>query len=157
MANTRTRPAKKADTPAEDEFDPTAVAPVADVHTADEPLDEGDDGSEGPIEPVADVDPSAGNALGKTTAGMTEGQQAAQAELSDYMRRMSNLFEERAAVNDDIKELLKEIKGKGYDNQAFKLIMKIDSLSETQKQKRRDQNSINATYAHAVGIDEDLL
>lgn len=160
MAKTRTRN-QKAETEVEtaESFDPMAVAEGTGPEdpTAYPEDDEGnlpedhDDGS------GAADDPSAAEPLGRTTAGMSQGVQAAQAELKEYIRRMSNLAEEKQAIADDIKELKKEIKGKGYDTKAFDLIMKLSGMTETEKQARREQNSVNATYAHAVGIDEDLL
>lgn len=165
---TRTRPRKKPAAEAvQEDFYPDQIAGQIqqpefeedERPTEEAPLDEEDDGtiSPDPIDEDDDGDPSAGQPLGKTTAGMTMGQQAAAAELADYMRRMSNLITERNDVNADIKELKSEIKGKGYDLKAFDLILKIDSMDDSQKSARREQNSVNATYAHAVGIDEDLL
>lgn len=143
-----------------DEVTGTVINPQA------QPLDEVDDGtiSTEPVDgrampdptPERD-DPSAGNALSGTTAGMSQGQQAAQAEVRDYMRRMANLLEEREGIDSDIKELKQEFKGKGYDMTAMGLVVKLDRMDENKRKKRREQNSVNATYAHAAGIDEDLL
>jgi uncharacterized protein (UPF0335 family) len=125
--------------------------------------DDADDGSEDDTGTVVeqpeekDADPSAATQLGKTKAGMTQGQQAAQAELKDYLRRMANLTEERDNINEDIKELKKEIKGKGYDMKAFALIDKLLNMDEGDRKARLEQKGINETYAEAVGIDIDLV
>lgn len=160
---TRTRKPKTEVETAES-FDPMAVGSVTEKEgefydsAAANPED-----AEGNLPPDHDDgsgmadDPSDSQPLGRTVAGMTEGVQAAAAELKEYIRRMGNLAEERQAVADDIKELKKEIKGKGYDTKAFDLIMKLSGMTESEKQARREQNSVNATYADAVGIDEDLL
>lgn len=123
---------------------------------------ENDEDADGNLPPVVEGelaadDPSAAVPLGRTKAGMTEGAQAAAAELKDYMRRMSNLAADRAEIGEDIKELKKEVKGKGYDMKAFELILKIEDMSDSDKQARREQNTVNETYAQAVGIDLDLL
>jgi uncharacterized protein (UPF0335 family) len=180
MAKTRTRnPKPETEVETAESFDPMAVGEVAEkegkfydsrqanaiVHPEDDEGDlpeDHDDGSGAPYSTLEDPldedeDPSTAQPLGRTVAGMTEGAQAASAELKEYIRRMQNLAEEKQAVADDIKELKKEIKGKGYDTKAFDLIMKLSGMTESEKQDRRDQNSVNATYAHAVGIDEDLL
>lgn len=162
---------RKAAAAEETTFDPNATVPVnqdfydsAQEHVA--PLDEDGDGSTDDSEPsfVEDIvnddpedDPSAGQPLGRTTTGMTQGQQSAQAELKDYLRRRSNLEEERRTIGEDIKELDKEMKGKGYDMKAMKIIFKLSEMDEGDKADVREQKLVNQTYAKAAGIDEDLV
>lgn len=159
--------------PDQGEFDPMAVGTAANNPTFEEdqrpaypededgnlPQDSVDDGPQGGVVELqfnAD-DPSDINALGRTTAGMSQGQQAAAAELKRFMERKTRLLEEKQAIMEDIKELNTEMKGLGYDVKAVDLVLKIDNLSDTQKEARRAQNLVNATYAVAVGIDEELL
>jgi uncharacterized protein (UPF0335 family) len=173
--------------PEEDNFDPTAVASAEDnpviegevlqpgddgfydsqnqPQDADEDQsleqvdaetvgDEGDENGEGDD---GDTDPSSGNQLGNTKAGMTQGQQAAQAELKDYFRRLGNLASEAAEIAADIKELKKEIKGKGYDMTAFNTIFKLIEMEEPKQKAILEQKGINQTYAVAVGVNPDLV
>lgn len=165
MANTRTRTRKTetADDGQEGFFDPMATGAGA-THGAAGTGEEDDFEGEQLHSPDPDGDGSvdeepqeATNPLERTVAGMTEGTQAAQAEIADYLRRKANLLEEMATVRDDIKELDKEYKNRGWDMKAMALLVKIDNLTDAQKKARIEQNGINATYAHAAGIDEDLL
>ena len=143
----------EADTGAGQEFYDSQQAGLQDDGDDGSQDDEGDEGTE--TEP--DADPSATNQLGNTKAGMTQGQQAAKAELMDYLRRMANLAEEAANIREDIKELKKEIKGKGYDMKAFALIDKLLNMDEGDRKARLEQKGINETYADAVGLDIDLV
>lgn len=155
---TRNRVRAKPVTAEAVDFDPNAVTGVVQNPPPEDPGDDGTIGTEPEFyDSQTEPDPSATNALGKTEAAKTEGQQAAMAEVRDFMRRMENLLEERDTINEDIKELKKEFKDRGYDMTAMGLIVKIDRLSDTKKAARKTQNGINATYAHAAGIDEDLL
>lgn len=170
---TRSRVRAKSAPAAEQEefFDPNKVVyatanpdPEDDGTIDTQPIEEGEgfydtqsDPELLPDEENKPDDPSDSTPLGKTTAGLSQGQQAAQAELRDFMRRMNNLLGERDQVDEDIKELKKEMKGRGYDMPAVSLVVKLDRLTETQKAKRKTQNGINATYANAAGIDEELL
>lgn len=178
MSPTRTRARRakpEADTAqTEADFSPMDVAAVAEVpgaeddeqrygQTVDEYPEDGDgdlpadhDDGSGSGNQV-DHDPSATNQLGNTTAGFTQGQQAAKAELNDYIRRLTNLHEERAAIGEDIKELNKEIKGKGYDMKAVALVLKLKGYSEGKIRDMLDQKKINETYAEAVGVNTDLV
>jgi uncharacterized protein (UPF0335 family) len=182
MANTRARK-PKTEKPAETteaEFDPSAVAkalnrPEATAYPEDtdgdisgevfdtgSPQDEEQDIVTGAEEVDTDTDnvddnPSASQPLGKTTAGMSQGAQAAQAEVRNYLERKAVLLEEAAAVRTDLKELDKEFKDRGYDMKAMNLLAKLDGMTEGQKQARREQNVINETYAVAAKIDLDLL
>lgn len=119
-----------------------------DIHEDEQVFDP--DGDEG------DADPTTGP-LSKTEAGRSEGTQAALAEVNEYLRRKSNLLSEIDEIKEDIKELDKEFKNKGYDMPAMQLITKLSRMTEAQRKKRIEQNGINATYAHAAGIDEELL
>lgn len=163
-------------TPAEapqEEFNPMAVAGQDD---ADDNLNAPEEGnvprflrqdqpedSDGDIleteqvfDPDGDEDPTTGP-LAKTEEGRTKGEQAALAEVNEYLRRKSALLSEIDDIKEDIKELDKEFKNKGYDMPAMQLITKLSRMTEAQRKKRIEQNGINATYAHAAGIDEELL
>lgn len=151
--------------PDQGEFDPMSVGTAASNPVFEEDkrpaYPEDEDGNLPQVvlreEPFVDEDPSDINALGRTTAGMSQGQQAAAAELKRFIERKTRLLEEKQAIMEDIKELNTEMKGLGYDVKAVDLVLKIDNLSDTQKEARRAQNLVNATYAVAVGIDEELL
>lgn len=151
--------------PDQGEFDPMAVGTTANNPAFEEderPAYPEDEDGNLPQEPIVveqeiDEDPSDINALGRTTAGMSQGQQAAAAELKRFMERKTRLLEEKQAIMEDIKELNTEMKGLGYDVKAVDLVLKIDNMTDVQKRARREQNIVNATYAVAVGIDEELL
>lgn len=99
-------------------------------------------------------DPSAGNALAGTVAAMTEGQQAAAAELRQFLERMERLGEELKVVRDDMKDVLTEAKGRGYDVAAIRKLLKLRGMDP---EKLREQLAVLRTYAGALGIDEELV
>ena len=125
------------------------IDPVDDGTQDDEPT-----GTVGGAHMEGDDDPSAGNALSGTKAGMTEGQQAAASELRNFLERIERLAEEAKIIREDIKDVLGEAKGRGYDTKAIRTLLKLRSTDANQL---REQLSILRTYAHALGIDEELV
>lgn len=130
----------------EEFFDPQAVRTI-------ERQDPDDDGTITAEPEVAGVEKPK-NALAGTKTAMTEGQQAAAAELRSLLERVERLTEEAVAIRTDIKDVLGEAKGRGYDVKAIRQLLKLRSMDQ---EKLRESLGILRTYAAALGIDEDLV
>lgn len=134
----------------EEFFDPQAVRTIE----RQDPDDDGTIAAEPEVAGVEeDVDPPK-NALAGTVPAMTQGQQAAAAELRSFLERVERLTEEAVNVRTDIKDVLGEAKGRGYDVKAIRQLLKLRSMDQ---EKLRESLGILRTYAAALGIDEDLV
>ncbi len=171
----RAKPAAEAETEEKDFFPDSVVTGTVNNPQSPEAVDEDDDGtiSSEPIEGQEDLfdeneqddgqeqdddQPDNGGTpatgLGGTKTGMTEGQQAAAAELRNYVERVERLAAEIAEIQTDVKDLYGEMKNRGYDTKAVKELVKIRSKDPA---KLKEQLAILHVYAHALGLDEDLL
>ena len=80
--------------------------------------------------------------------GMGGGKVAAD-ELRLLIERAERLEEEKKGIADDIKDVMAEAKGRGYDPKAIRQILRI------RKQKREDyqeEQSILEVYMQALGM-----
>jgi uncharacterized protein (UPF0335 family) len=80
--------------------------------------------------------------------GMGGGKVAAD-ELRLLIERSERLEEEKKGIADDIKDVMAEAKGRGYDPKAIRSILRI------RKQKREDyeeEQSILEVYMQALGM-----
>ena len=80
--------------------------------------------------------------------GMGGGQVAAD-ELRLLIERAERLEEEKKGIADDIKDVMAEAKGRGYDPKAIRQILRI------RKQKReeyQEEQSILEVYMQALGM-----
>jgi len=80
--------------------------------------------------------------------GMGGGQVAAD-ELRLLIERAERLEEEKKGISDDIKDVMAEAKGRGYDPKAIRQILRI------RKQKReeyQEEQSILEVYMQALGM-----
>jgi uncharacterized protein (UPF0335 family) len=75
-------------------------------------------------------------------------------QLKSIIARIENLEEEKTALAQDIKEVLAEAKGNGYDVKAIKQILKIRKMDA---QEREEAESILDTYMRALGMQPDLF
>lgn len=73
---------------------------------------------------------------------------AAQGRLRSIIERVERLEEDKAAVVTDIKEVLSEAKGDGYD---VKIIRQVVRLRRIDKAKRQEAEAVLDLYLSALG------
>jgi len=73
---------------------------------------------------------------------------AAQGRLRTFIERVSRLDDDKVAIAADIKEVLAEAKGEGYDT---KVIRKVVRLMRIDKAKRQEEDAITDMYMAAIG------
>lgn len=73
---------------------------------------------------------------------------AAQGRLRSIIERVERLEDDRAAVLADIKEVLAEAKGEGYDTKIIRQVVKIRRMD---KAKRQEAEAILDLYLAALG------
>ncbi|MGV1869740.1 DUF2312 domain-containing protein [Agrobacterium rosae] len=78
----------------------------------------------------------------------------AAAELRQFIERVERLEEEKAAISGDIKDVLGEAKGRGYDSKAIRKIIRIRKMDPN---ARIEQQHILETYMAALGMQGDLF
>jgi len=59
---------------------------------------------------------------------MTDAHNVTAAELKQFITRAEQLDAERAAVADQLKELMAELKGRGYSGKAFREVLKLRKM-----------------------------
>ena len=80
--------------------------------------------------------------------GMGGGRVAAE-ELRLLIERAERLEEEKKGIQDDIKDVMAEAKGRGYDPKA---IRKILSIRKKKKEEYQEEEAILTTYLEALGM-----
>jgi uncharacterized protein (UPF0335 family) len=80
--------------------------------------------------------------------GMGGGHVAAE-DLRLLIERAERLEEEKCGLNDDIKDVFAEAKGRGYDPKAMKRIM---AIRKKKKEEFQEEESILETYMQALGM-----
>lgn len=78
----------------------------------------------------------------------------AAAELRQFIERVERLEEEKAAISGDIKDVLGEAKGRGYDTKAIRKIIRIRKMDPN---ARIEEQHILETYMAALGMQGDLF
>jgi uncharacterized protein (UPF0335 family) len=73
---------------------------------------------------------------------------AAQGRLRSIVERVERLEDDKAAVAADIKEVLAEAKGEGYDTAIIRQVVKIRRMD---KAKRQEAEAILDLYLSALG------
>ncbi|WP_425964019.1 DUF2312 domain-containing protein [Rhizobium nepotum] len=71
-------------------------------------------------------------------------------ELESFVQRVERLEEEKRAILDDIKDVLGEANGRGYDKKA---IRKIVAIRKMDANKRIEEETILQTYLAALGME----
>ncbi|UHS57444.1 DUF2312 domain-containing protein [Agrobacterium vaccinii] len=74
----------------------------------------------------------------------------AAAELRQFIERIERLEEEKAAIAGDIKDVMGEAKGRGYDTRAIKTIIR---LRKKDANERIEEETILQTYMAALGME----
>lgn len=72
----------------------------------------------------------------------------AQTRLKTIIERVERLEEDKAAVANDIKEVLSEAKGEGFD---VKILRKVIRLRKQDKAKRLEEEALIDLYLSAIG------
>jgi len=71
------------------------------------------------------------------------------ARLSSYIDRIERMLEEKAALQEDIKEIFAEAKGVGFDKATMR---KIVALRKMDTEKRYEQEQLLDLYKAAIGM-----
>lgn len=74
----------------------------------------------------------------------------AQGQLKSVIERIERLDVEKSEIADQIKEVLAEAKGSGFDP---KIIRKVVRERKKDRARRQEENSIFDLYAVAVGLE----
>lgn len=74
---------------------------------------------------------------------------AAQGRLRSFRERIERLLEDRAAVNNDIKEVYAELKGEGFDTKIMRQVIRIAGQD---KAKRQEEDTLRDLYLSALGL-----
>ncbi len=72
----------------------------------------------------------------------------AQGRLKTIIERIERLEEDKAAIAGDIKEVMAEAKGEGFDT---KILRKVVRLRKQDKAKRQEEEAILDLYLSAIG------
>ena len=70
-------------------------------------------------------------------------------ELRLLIERAERLEEEKKAIADDIKDVMAEAKGRGYDPKAIRRIL---AIRKQRKEEYQEAEAILETYLHALGM-----
>lgn len=89
-------------------------------------------------------------AFSKDETGETSVETVAAAELRQFIERIERLEEEKSAISDDIKDVIGEAKGRGYDTKAIRTIIR---LRKKDANERLEEESILQTYMAALGME----
>jgi uncharacterized protein (UPF0335 family) len=73
----------------------------------------------------------------------------AAAELRQLIERVERLEEEKTALQDDIKEVMAEAKGRGYDTKAIRTIIR---LRKKDPNERQEEEALVELYMNALGM-----
>lgn len=73
----------------------------------------------------------------------------AAAELRQFIERIERLEEEKTALQDDVKEVFAEAKGRGYDVKAMRALLRIRKKDPNERQ---EEEAILETYMNALGM-----
>lgn len=74
--------------------------------------------------------------------------------LLSYFQRIENLEESKKEINEDIKEVFKELKSNGFDIKAVKALLKIRAANPSDL---AEQQALIETYASAAGMQLNFL
>jgi uncharacterized protein (UPF0335 family) len=70
-------------------------------------------------------------------------------ELKQFIERIERLEEEKAAIAGDIKDVMAELKGRGFDVKAVRTILKIRKKDHAERQ---EEEAILELYMQALGM-----
>lgn len=70
-------------------------------------------------------------------------------ELQIFINRVERLEEEKKGLQDDIKDIMAEIKGRGYDTAIVRKVLKIRKLKPGEYE---EQQMVLETYLASLGM-----
>lgn len=70
-------------------------------------------------------------------------------ELRQFIERVERLEEEKAALQEDITDVMAELRGRGYDVKAVRAILK---LRKQDPDERQEAEAILELYLNALGM-----
>ena len=70
-------------------------------------------------------------------------------ELRQFIERIERLEEEKTALQEDISDVMAELKGRGYDVKAIRAILK---LRKQDPDERQEAEAILDLYMNALGM-----
>jgi len=70
--------------------------------------------------------------------------------LRSFVERLERLAEEKKAIADDMKEVMAEAKGTGFEPKIIRLILKIRKQEDSDRQEEQELLDI---YKAALGMD----
>ncbi|MFK3857787.1 MULTISPECIES: DUF2312 domain-containing protein [Agrobacterium] len=73
----------------------------------------------------------------------------AAAELRQFCERRERLEEDKAAIQEDIKELNAEVKARGYDLKTYNEMIKLRKLDPN---VRAERETLRQVYGEALGV-----
>jgi uncharacterized protein (UPF0335 family) len=73
----------------------------------------------------------------------------AQGRLKTIVERMERLAEDKAAIANDMKEVMAEAKGEGFDT---KILRKVLAVRKVDKAKRDEEEALLDLYLSAIGF-----
>jgi uncharacterized protein (UPF0335 family) len=73
----------------------------------------------------------------------------AAAELRQLIERIERLEEEKSTIQNDIKEVLAEAKGRGFDTKVLRMIVR---LRKKDPNERQEEEAILDLYMGALGM-----
>lgn len=77
-------------------------------------------------------------------------QTVAAGQLRAFIERIERLEEEKAALADDVKEVMAEAKGRGFDTKAIRTIV---ALRRKDAAERQEDEAILDLYKAALGME----
>jgi len=80
---------------------------------------------------------------------MLDTSQVAADELRLLIERAERLEEEKKGIADDIKDVMAEAKGRGYDPKAIRSILRI---RKKKKEEWQEEQAIQEVYMQALGM-----
>jgi uncharacterized protein (UPF0335 family) len=71
-------------------------------------------------------------------------------ELRTFIERLERLAEEKAGIMGDMKEVMSEAKGRGFDTKTIRKILRIRSRDHSEMQ---EESAILELYCQALGME----
>lgn len=71
------------------------------------------------------------------------------ARLKSFLERVERLVEEKAALQEDIKDIKTEAKSAGFDMKAFNEMLRLRKMDA---EKRREQEALRDMYMNALDL-----
>jgi uncharacterized protein (UPF0335 family) len=76
---------------------------------------------------------------------------AASRQLKSFIERIERLEEEKKGIGDDIRDVLAEAKGQGFDTKVMRQVIR---LRKKDAAERQEEEALLDLYLHALGMAE---